>query len=52
MAVLLELDTTQLIREKLEHIKRKYPPTEVNRANGANAERYYEIKARYRNARS
>ena len=26
IAVLLELDTESLIREKLEHVKRKYPP--------------------------
>lgn len=56
MAVLLEIDTEKIIREKLEQVKKKYP-AELMRKNakegsgsGADPE-YLKIKNRYRQSR-
>ncbi len=47
MAVLLEIDSETIIREKLDHNKKKYPAKEV--AHNKGYERYLEIKKQYRN---
>ena len=49
MAVLLEIDSETIIREKLEHNRKKYPAKEM--AHNKGHERYLEIKKRYRNER-
>lgn len=47
MAVLLEIDSEAIIREKLDHNKKKYPAKEM--AHNKGHERYLEIKKQYRN---
>lgn len=46
MAVLLGIDSETIIREKLEHNKKKYPAKEMTQSAGH--ERYLEIKKQYR----
>ncbi len=51
MAVLLELDTKRIIREKLAHISKKYPPHLVKARNDKEPgtdEAYLRIKKQYR----
>ncbi|MBP9842503.1 MAG: nucleotide pyrophosphohydrolase [Candidatus Pacebacteria bacterium] len=47
MAVLLDIDSETIIREKLEYNKKKYPAIEMKHSKGH--ERYHEIKKQYRN---
>lgn len=47
MAVLLGIDSETVIREKLEHNRKKYPAKEMSHNKGH--ERYLEIKKQYRN---
>ena len=49
MAVLLELDSETIIREKLQYNKTKYPAAEMMQINNKGNERYLEIKKQYRN---
>ena len=49
MAVLLEIDSEAIIREKLDHNKKKYPAKEMVHNKGH--ERYLEIKKQYRNGK-
>lgn len=48
MAVLLDIDSEAVIREKLEHNKKKYPAKEMTQADNKGHERYLEIKQQYR----
>ena len=52
MSVLLELDTAAVIREKLEYVRRKYPPELFQaREEGQDAgteDAYWKIKKEYR----
>ena len=48
MAVLLGIDSEAVIREKLEHNKKKYPAKEMTHINNKGHERYLEIKLQYR----
>jgi NTP pyrophosphatase (non-canonical NTP hydrolase) len=48
MAVLLGIDSEAVIREKLEHNKKKYPAKEMKQGDSKNHERYLEIKQQYR----
>jgi NTP pyrophosphatase (non-canonical NTP hydrolase) len=51
MAVLLDLDSKAIIREKLQLVKKKYPVALMKKANGKSHEHYLEIKKRYREER-
>lgn len=44
MAILLDLDTQTIIKEKLEHNRKKFPPEKVK----GNSDYYYKIKKEYR----
>ena len=48
MAVLLGIDSETIVREKLEHNKKKYPASEMKRESNKSHERYIEIKEQYR----
>ena len=52
MAVLLELDTATLIREKLEYVKKKYPPelfqTRPEEQDAGSENVYWKIKKEHR----
>jgi NTP pyrophosphatase (non-canonical NTP hydrolase) len=53
MAVLLELDTTEIIREKLELVKKKYPADHMKKSTKkdtglGNDSTYHAIKQMYR----
>jgi len=48
MAVLLGIDSESVIREKLEHNKKKYPSKEMTLADNKGHERYLEVKQQYR----
>lgn len=49
MAVLLEISSETIIREKLQHNKKKYPVAEMKQADNKGHGRYLEIKKQYRN---
>ena len=51
MAVLLGVDVETIIREKLEHNKKKYPASEMKQESNKSHERYLEIKQQYRDER-
>lgn len=49
MAVLLGIDSETIIRDKLEHNKKKYPSSEMKQEGNKDHKRYLEIKQQYRN---
>lgn len=48
MSVLLDLDTEKIIREKLEHVKKKFPPASPEQDDEEKRKRYIAIKEKYR----
>ncbi len=51
LSILLKLDTEKIVKEKLEHIKKKYPAHLMKKMNGKDPgteEIYWKIKKEYR----